>query len=268
MTFDIAFHTQSITVAMSSSTTPIAAPADVVELFDITSKLMPDTWSPNTAKSRIALTYMRVPHTVTFLSYPTIEPTLRSLAFVPNRIGRPFTCPSIRHGDHNIQDSVAIAEYLERTYPDRQKHPSLFPAPGSRALAGLVQGVLSKKVSGHAVKIVLPLIPDILDDEGAEYFRRTRKESFGRDLRDFCDDVEAEWEGVKTEIKVLSDALNADKSGPFFCGDVPSYADFVLVGYFVWFKSAGKEIGERLMAMGEDGCFDKLYEAWDVVIYV
>lgn len=42
----------------------------------------------------------------------------------------PAQVPIIQDGDKTVNDSFAIAQYLERTYPDR---PSLFGGPGGAA---------------------------------------------------------------------------------------------------------------------------------------
>src|SRR5690606_6204917 len=53
------------------------------------------------------------------------------------------TVPVIRDGDTVVRDSWAIAEYLERQYPDR---PSLFGGPAGHALSRLVNNWVDRTV--------------------------------------------------------------------------------------------------------------------------
>lgn len=255
-----------------------ATPAAEVEFFDIASNTSA-TWSPNTAKTRMVLNYKRIPHKTTWLSYPDIAGTLESLGVAPANSSSPlsYTCPAIRHSGEVIMDSWPIALHLERAFAGADS-PSIFPTPGALPLAQLVHHHLYSKVLPAAMKLLLPKIPAILDDRGAEYFRRTRKEWFGKPLEELCEDPEGDWKRVGQEIAILSDMLSGhwsapqgvavERAGPFFLGDVPSYADFVLVSFFQWCKYADERYLERVLAFGKEDCFTKLWNACEKWVQV
>jgi glutathione S-transferase len=243
---------------------------EVVEFFDIKNTIGA-TWSPNTALTRFVLNYKRIPHKTTWLSYPEIAGVLRSVGIAPASSTPSYTSPAIRHGATTaIMDSWSIALYLDSAFagPDT---PSVFPTAGALPLAKLVHHHLFTRVFPAAAKLALPKTPAILDDAGAEYFHRTRKEWFGKPLDELCDDPEAEWKTIEQEIAIVSDILSGrwsnppgtvvERTGPFFLGDTPSYADFILASLFQWFKTTDEQGFERLMALGKEDSFRHLWNA-------
>ncbi|KAJ3070589.1 hypothetical protein HDU98_006372 [Podochytrium sp. JEL0797] len=230
-----------------------------VEFFDILSTRENVSWSPYTARTRMALNYKRIPHKTTYLSLPDIPTNHQSHNIPANASGRAFTCPAINHPAANIaiQDSLPIAKYLESTFtgPD---HPPLFP-PGAMALSILLENVFATRLDPHLVPLLAPQIPAILDPKAQKHFIRTRTEIFGP-LDQMCKDPEAEWALLEKEIKVFSDMLVAS-GGPFLMGEEPCYADFILVGMFVWIRAANPRDGDRVVAMGENQCFVKILAA-------
>ena len=125
---------------------------DVIILYDIPSKVGP--WSPNTWKTRqvprnssnhikltvfssYSLNYKGLPFRTVWVEYPDIESTLKAAGIVSNTRKKPdgsptWTVPAIYDPKTKtgITESFAIAEYLDKTYPDT---PLLIP-PGTRTL--------------------------------------------------------------------------------------------------------------------------------------
>jgi len=250
-----------------------------VEFFDIASKTGA-SWSPNTTKTRLVLNYKSIPHSTTWLSYPDIAPTLSSLQVPPATSGRAkHTCPAIRHGTVVLQDSWPIAVHLDQAFPSSL---SIFPTAGALPLAQLVhQHLYQRVVPTLVLGLLLPKIPAILEERGADYFRRTRSEWFGKPLDQLRpEDPEDSWKRLEEELAIFSDALTGlvpsssgsvvrvERPGPFFLGDVPSYADFILVAFFAWFKHADDKDWERLMTFGKDGCFRKLWDSCEQWLHV
>ncbi|KAJ3067916.1 hypothetical protein HDU98_008889 [Podochytrium sp. JEL0797] len=204
----------------------------------------------------MALNYKRIPHKTTYLSLPDI-PASHELHNIPaNATGRAFTCPAINHPAANValQDSLPIAKYLESTFTGTE-HPPLFP-PGAMALSVVMQNVFQTRLIPHLLKVLVPQIPAMLDPKAQEYFIRTRTEFFGP-LDQMCKDPEAEWALLGKEMKVFGDMLVAS-GGPFLMGEEPCYADFILVGIFVWIRAANPKDCDRVVAMGENQCFVKI----------
>ncbi|KAJ3017406.1 UNVERIFIED_CONTAM: hypothetical protein HDU68_011698 [Siphonaria sp. JEL0065] len=192
----------------------------------------PVSWSPNTTKIRMVLNYKKILFETTWLSFADIAANHQSLQITPNLAGPIYTCPAILDNATAIQDSLPIAKYLNATYPS----PSIFPSHGGLSVSLLVQNILNTRLYSHAIKLIVPKVPNILDERGVEYFQRTRLARFGVPLNELCPDPEAEWKGIEKEIRLLSDLLVANQAeGPFFTGSVPCYGDFCFVGFLVWF---------------------------------
>ncbi|KAJ3120448.1 hypothetical protein HK100_012795 [Physocladia obscura] len=222
-----------------------------IEFFDILSKNGPVSWSPNTVKTRLCLNYLAIPHKTTYLSYPDIAKNHKSLGIPPNPKGLEFTCPAIAVKQSSkvfaLQESLAIAKFLDETNSSNSDR-KIFPNPGALSLALLVQRVVDRILNSPVAKIAIPKVVDILDPSGREYFIRTRTEWFGMPIDDWAGDLEIAWKNLARDVdifsKMLVEAANGPEGGPFFMGSVPSYADFVFVGYIVWLKEANEADGE------------------------
>lgn len=116
-----------------------------------------------------------------------------------------FTLPAIEHDGKTIMDSLACAKYLEATFLGT---PSLFPNEHSVVLARLLQYHIGKNVDWPLFPYYLPRIVALLDDKGAEYFRRTREEDFGFKISDSVYDdkekLEAAWKETQGPLKVIN----------------------------------------------------------------
>ncbi|KAG8689832.1 hypothetical protein FRC11_000313 [Ceratobasidium sp. 423] len=207
-------------------------------LYDIYSKDGP--WSPNTYKTRLTLNYKRLPYRVEFISIADIEPKLKELGVPPSPHNPLFkyTLPMIADpsGDPNgkptyVVESFEIALYLDEKYP-APKYPTVVPA-GTRALQKIALGRVMSAGMGFAA-VLLPLAAartDFLDDKGHEYYCRSRRVIFGRDLLELLPEVDANWVKAKEGWEALGDQLDlGGKDGPFVMGTQISFIDFVIGG--------------------------------------
>jgi glutathione S-transferase len=237
---------------MGEATTP-----DQVNFFDINSTL-PGTsksWSPNTLKTRLVLNFKNTPYTQSWISYPDIAPVLSSLDVPANNPkDSPFThtLPAIQHSSlispsnpHGvIMDSFAIAEHLDRIAPI----PTLFPSgAASYALAVSVNRLITHVIA-PGLRVLVPPVAEFLDHKGHEYFVRTRSVKFGTPLgevrpadqesvRMMVDAVKKEFATVvqmlrgRREDESQSQSQSANRTGPFFEGPQPGYADFIVLRF-------------------------------------
>ena len=126
-----------------------------------------------------------------------------------------------------IADSWAIAIYLEETYPDR---PSLFGASSTAAVSRFINAWADSLVS-----MVAPLIAtDILahlhkKDRG--YFRQSRESQFAMTLESAATDRATKIEAFRQKLEPMRVLLAAQ---PYFSGDAPAYADYIVFGVFQW----------------------------------
>ncbi|XP_006456482.1 hypothetical protein AGABI2DRAFT_211471 [Agaricus bisporus var. bisporus H97] len=205
----------------------------MITFYDLAKKEPFTTWSPNTWKMRFTLNYKKLSYKTIALEYPDIESEFIRVG-IPARYkwpdGRPlYTSPSIIDNSTNtgIADSYAIAQYLDKAYPDT---PKLFP-PGTEALQAAFYARY-KEVIDPYYDIFITRVPSILNPRSAEYFIRTRSEECGMCLADIepkgQDRVEA-WKKVEAAYNTLHGWLSKS-SGPYFMGDTITFADFVVAG--------------------------------------
>ncbi|KAK2759910.1 hypothetical protein FQN54_002645 [Arachnomyces sp. PD_36] len=255
------------------------ASQEKLHFLDITSSLpVPQkSWSPNTLRTRMILNYKQIPYTQSYISYPDIAPLLKSYSLQPLTTGKmPYTLPAITHPKSitatpsgTMNDSWPIALHLDKTFP-APEYPPLFPSGrASHALAVAVQGIISSLIM-RSRRMLIPKVPDILDKAGAEYYRYTRswKSVYGLPLDQLLakgEELEMEWRGFIADLEVVVKMLKGHQGkeevdGPFFEGDRPGYADFLMVSFFAFVERTDKADFERMMGVGE-GELRRLYEA-------
>ncbi|KIJ20927.1 hypothetical protein PAXINDRAFT_165749 [Paxillus involutus ATCC 200175] len=207
--------------------------------YDIPSSLPGNAWSPNTWKTRYALSIKGVPYKTEWVEYPDIAALAKKIGAPPTSTkadGSPsYTLPIINDPNTGkvISDSFLIAEYLDATYPDGN---TLFP-PGTKPLiqafeAGVV-GAL-----GGVLMLQLALSCYILNPSSEKYFRATREAAFGKKIEEFSP------EGAKRDADVAKgeedfaavDSWLAKSGGKYVMGNTISYADGVLAGWLMWIK--------------------------------
>ncbi|KAJ3517323.1 hypothetical protein NLJ89_g584 [Agrocybe chaxingu] len=228
--------------------------------YDIPSSLPNNVWSPNTWKTRYCLNYKRIPYKTEWVEYPDIEPLCKRLGIAPtgkkeDGSGRDhYTLPAIYDPSTGayVSDSFAIAEYLDKTYPDT---PKLFPNDTTALQAAFTEAFRAKLAPLWA--FILPAVCTILNPRSEEYFRRTREATFGKTLEELVPKEEvavAEWakyQNALTEVGKWYEK-NGGK-GPYLLGDTLSWGDLVVAGYTVWLR----------IIWGEDSSQWRDIESWN-----
>ena len=188
------------------------------------------------------MNYKGIPYRTEWVEFPDIEPLSKKLGIEPTGLkldGSPlYTLPAIHDPSTGvyIADSTAIAEYLEKTYPDT---PSLFP----NETIGLQKAFEAtfKNSLVAAKSFVVPAINSKLNPVSEEYFRRTREILFGQKLEDVVPTGNARTEEWGKFEKALTSAHSylvlTDKKGPYVLGDTISWSDLVLFCFLNFFKS-------------------------------
>lgn len=146
-----------------------------------------------------------------------------------------------------VSDSVVIAEYLEKTYPNT---PKVFP----NETHGLQLAYLKTPLLAPATAIVLPQTHKILNPPSEVFFRATREKTFGRQMEDVPPRGEervATWKQVEDNFAKVAQ-LYEKEGGPFMMGRTLSYADIVTGSMLVWVK----------LIFGEDSEEWKLIKGW------
>lgn len=124
------------------------------------------------------------------------------------------------------------------------------------------------KIATPLAAIFLPAVcKKLLPEPSEEYIRRTREPMFGK-----VEDLEekARWEGeemwktAEGQGRELAELVRngwkeSKGKGPFFEGDVPGYADLIVVGFLWSTRRHGEEYFEQVMKWDE--VFRGLWEA-------
>ncbi|MHB1205072.1 MAG: glutathione S-transferase N-terminal domain-containing protein [Rhodospirillaceae bacterium] len=135
-----------------------------------------------------------------------------------------------------VGDSWVIANYLEDTYPDR---PPLFGAgeakdPG-RCYALALQSWIQSAVMFPALKVIVLDIYDRIQPQDRGHFLETRERRFGMTLEAFT--AGALDEKVAAVRKALEPVRAVARERPFLSGAAPTYADYVVAGFFFWWRA-------------------------------
>lgn len=139
--------------------------------------------------------------------------------------------PVLVHDGHTVSDSTAIAFYLENAFPDR---PSLFGGEGGRALTRFCVDWTDNVVHPAVRPLLLKYIHDLLRPEDQGYFRQSREAQLGMTLEEFCADPEKHLVTFRRSLTPVRAMLQHQ---PFIGGEAPLYADYCLLGAFMWAHS-------------------------------
>lgn len=176
-------------------------------------------FSPNCWRTRMALAHKG-------LACETIATHFADIASIAD--GKQKIVPVIEDDGHIVADSWAIANYLEKKYPDG---PSLFGGASSLGLTGFFQNWVNDVMHRGVIELVLLDIYDQLDDGDKAHFRETRERRFGRSLEDVQSGRETRVLDYRKSLQPLRQLLTTQ---PWLGGDVPLYADYLAFGALQW----------------------------------
>ncbi|KAF9553715.1 hypothetical protein CPC08DRAFT_713510 [Agrocybe pediades] len=222
-------------------------------LYDIPSNIAGVAWSPNTWKTRFCLNYKGLPYKTEWVEYPDIEAHCKKLGIKPT--GKNFwtggnddlyTLPAIYDAstDTYIADSIPIAEYLDKTYPDT---PPIFP-PGTKALQLAFQGTFMPCLSPLWLLMGVSTLSK-LNPPSADYFRKTREGSHpGITIEEMCpkgEKAKEHWEKLEKGLEKIAGWYDKAEGGPFIMGETVSWGDIVVGSILVWQKVLWGEESEQ-----------------------
>ncbi|KAF4982284.1 hypothetical protein FZEAL_2070 [Fusarium zealandicum] len=181
------------------------------------------------------------------LNILTSRRDLISSSVPPNESEPQFTLPTVQMPDGSyVMDSYKIADILEEKYPE----PSVF----LNTPVQLRFRALMIKFMGELMPIYVPgIAQNVLGDESLDFFLASRKEDIGMSLDEYRKQhgpgAFGRAEPFAREITAL---LNETSSGPYFLGDVVSYADFMWAAILLFFKCLGDEEYEEVLKRSGD----------------
>ena len=138
--------------------------------------------------------------------------------------------PVIRDGDRTINDSWAIACYLDEAYPDL---PPLFASAAERAMARFINSWSDLQVNPSFILLVVRDVYDNVDERDRDYFLETREKRFGTTLDALHAARDERLPAARAALAPVR-AVLADQ--PYISGDEPGYADYILMGTCQWIR--------------------------------
>lgn len=235
---------------------------------------------------RFLLNYKHLPYETTWVRYENIERLSKELGVLPTRETTPkYTLPLISVHEPGAEplavvDSMRIAEYIERTYPDRAFATSALLAEQQEHV-----DAIRKNVAGQFCALIVPGAVKNFDEPSVSYYNSTRSGVFGmfrlvvlvirRYLMQAISDVsELEawadpsnhpqlWKQAKEGLDALAtyiSGLQHSEASLFTQAQEPAYADALLVGLFLWMEKTGPEGGWEKIRGWNDGVWDRAYK--------
>lgn len=228
-------------------------------LYDIPSKLEGNHWSPNTAKPRFVLGYKGLPFRIEWVEYPDIAPRMKEIGASKDKLpdGRElYTLPVLSDPNTNalITDSWNIAEYLEKTYPEKP----IFPNKSQGLM--LVFNTTVYGLGRPAFKFPFLRVSRILNERSMEYFITTREELHKEKFSEFSPEGpkrDEHWAIIKRAMETCKEWYDKEE-GKWLMGDVFSYADIIIASRLFWLKRILHDDEWETIANWHDGRWGKL----------
>ncbi|KAJ2915897.1 hypothetical protein MD484_g4523, partial [Candolleomyces efflorescens] len=246
-----------------------------ITFFDLASNIPNHRFSCSTWKTRYALNYKRLPFTTHFVDFIDVEPLCKHIGAKPSIIvpsptpGEPplkqiYTVPVIYDPKTQkaISESLAIAEYLDATYPNEDEHPRLIK-PGTLGLTRAFAKSVDTLLIPPIIPFLLPATFPIVLERSREYFRSSREPYFGgkklEDVTPTGGEKVAGMKKVEDVLRVFAGWFNANPyeapielakdQNPWLMGTEPSYVDLILAAYVMWMKKVWGEESEEWKAV-------------------
>ncbi len=148
--------------------------------------------------------------------------------------GRSERLPAIVDDGTWVLDSWGIVEYLDATYPDR---PALIPHPGIATLTRFLDTWLWSTATGPWMFCYCQDYRDLSLPQDHEYVTSSRERMLGRKLEDVQAGREDRLPQISAALEPLRKSLREAK---WLGGDEPNYADYRILGNFLFTASVAK----------------------------
>jgi len=139
--------------------------------------------------------------------------------------------PAIVDDGRFVLDSWGIVEYLDATYPDR---PLLIPHPGVASLARAVDAWFWRMIVGPWMRCFCADYRDLCFEQDKAYVTHSREIMVGMRLEEKQAGREDRLPQISAELEPLRIAL---RETPWLGGDAPNYADYRIIGPFLFLAS-------------------------------
>ncbi|KAG0708476.1 hypothetical protein DFH29DRAFT_482797 [Suillus ampliporus] len=202
-------------------------------LYDIPSKAPKNTWAPNPAKTRFCLSYKGLPYTTVWVEFEDIPKTMKGIG-ASTMEGGGYTLPVIKDPNTGlvVADSLAIAEYLDKTYPEKPVIPQ-----GTNTLIALFEPAYCSIAHGKSYNFMLAKTFEILNDSSREYFVRTKLAFLGEMHWEALEETsQQQWEDLKKGLDEI-DKWYQKSEGKWVMGNTFSFVDMVVACRTIWWNT-------------------------------
>jgi glutathione S-transferase len=190
------------------------------------------------------------------VEFKDIPMTMKCKVGASTTEGGRYTLPVIKDPNTGsvVADSLAIAEYLDKTYPEKPIIPR-----GANVLMPLFEPAYCRVAYGKAVKLILTKTLEIMNDSNREYFIRTRLELLGETRWEVVseENVQQQWEDLKKGLDEI-DKWYQKSGGKWIMGDTFSFADMVVACRIMWWNTIFDEDQVRELHSWNDGRWARL----------
>lgn len=142
--------------------------------------------------------------------------------------------PVLSHGARWVADSWTIAQHLEDEFPDR---PSLFGGAAGRALSLFVTRWADSEQLASLRFLLWPPTWDLVPEVDKAYFRDDRERKAGMTMAQMRADPEGRIAAFR---RVMEPVRQTVRRQPFLCGETPGWADYAVLGGFLWARSVAR----------------------------
>lgn len=188
-------------------------------LYDLAGANADLRFSPYCWRTRMALLHKGLP----FESVPWRFTEKEVIAFSGQGL-----VPVLVDDGEIVSDSWAIADYLERTYPES---PSLFGGAIAQSLTRFVNEFVDAVVHPGIVRLIVSDIVDVIHEKDRSYFRTSREKRFGKPLEEVTANRDLEVAAFHQSLEPVRRVLSKQ---PYLGGETALYADYILFGAFQW----------------------------------
>lgn len=197
------------------------------------------------------MNFKGLPYKTEWIDRIDIEPRSIELGIAPTGKkpdGSPFyTLPAIHDSKTGkyVSDSWNIALYLDETYPDT---PTVIPKDTVSLQLAFTDSYPDTGIRAALNPFVIPRLGAHITPRGSEDFVESVERRFGKKLQDIVPQGEAavaQWTKYKDCLAKVDSWYAASASTFLLGGSMPTWADFVVVAYFMWVRVALGEESEQ-----------------------